>query len=87
MNTDIYIGAERPVKNVPFPDSGPDFQWVDGQPVNVTATSGLWENPEKPYYHSGKGALVMRKNFSWRWSEARHASLHQHCMCQRPFPQ
>ncbi|KAL8578103.1 hypothetical protein ACOMHN_055423 [Nucella lapillus] len=81
---DIHIGAKRPNPAQPFPAGGPDYLWVDGQVVNMTATSRFWF-PGAPLFISFKGALRLYLIGNFTWKEATHTWGKRYSLCEKPF--
>ena len=77
--TNVQIGATQ----VPSQDLA--FTWLNGEPVNVTATRPFWE-PKKPLKVFKNGLLLMRRYKHFLWSETRRGPR-RHSICERPFLQ
>ena len=79
-NSQYNIGADRSGGNA---TSGPEFDWLDGVPVNITATELFWA-PGKPLYRPTKDVLAMKNYFRVRWTEAER-EWKRRSICEHPF--
>ncbi|KAL8578106.1 hypothetical protein ACOMHN_055426 [Nucella lapillus] len=72
LSKDIFIGASRPDPKVPFPETGQDYRWVNGQALNATATSRFWWKEGHPVFDVDKGAVELARLYNYSWKEAGH---------------
>ena len=79
-NNHYNIGAERSGGNA---TSGPEFEWLNGVPVNITATELFWI-PGKPLYNPIKDILAMKGYFQLRWTEGKR-DWKRRSICEHPF--
>ena len=77
---DYYIGAKRPSGSA---TSGPEFNWLDGVPVNITATKSFWV-PTKPSSVALKNVVILRDIQRFQWSDA-FSVIDRRSFCEQPF--
>ncbi|KAK7108177.1 hypothetical protein V1264_015961 [Littorina saxatilis] len=82
-SNNVFIGAKRPTASVPFPPTGPDFVWLNGQAVNMTATAPFWV-PGKPGPLGSNQFLRLNGDLDYGWSDAQ-GTWFQDYICERPF--
>ncbi|XP_070210125.1 uncharacterized protein [Littorina saxatilis] len=82
----FYIGASRPTGqwNTVYPSTGPNYVWLTGQAVNMTATQPFWQ-PGKPD-NSQKNGNVLRLAGAaqFAWDDTRETDSLGY-ICEKPF--
>ena len=77
--TNVNIGATQ------VPHSAVDFTWLNGEPLNITATKPFWvkNRPVTSYNH---GVILLLRYKSFKWLEKYRHKI-RHFICERPFLQ
>ena len=74
----VYIGATQSASEIL------DFTWLDGHPLNMTATASFWDQFPEKLRSNGVIVLSYRRNFNWISSRSTWLI---HSICERPFLQ
>ncbi|XP_070188809.1 C-type lectin domain family 4 member K-like [Littorina saxatilis] len=80
------IGARRPQNawNTTLPSTGPDYIWLDGQPVNYTATAPFWIAGKPNNYGATENVMALRRDESFLWEDGSENMLCGY-ICERPL--
>ena len=75
----VHIGATQ------VPSSISDFTWLNGEPVNITATKSFWAEGH-PKYSRTNGVIILLyiANPRYAWVE-RFGGRNMHFICERPL--
>ncbi|XP_070201084.1 uncharacterized protein [Littorina saxatilis] len=73
----VYIGAKQ------LPGVS-DIEWINGEPVNITATRSLWVPTTDFTRVEPDGIILLRRIKNFQWSIAR-SHFEIHFICERPF--
>ncbi|KAK7107700.1 hypothetical protein V1264_015580 [Littorina saxatilis] len=81
-----FVGASRPANawNSIWPASGPDFMWLDGQPVNLTTTASFWADGRPNNLDENDNVLSIKATTTenFRWDD--YDDFEKNCyICQR----
>ncbi|KAK7107211.1 hypothetical protein V1264_015166 [Littorina saxatilis] len=87
LNHFFYIGSKRPQLICTPPcgwsSSDPDYTWLNGQPVNYTATASYW-HANKPDNWNAETVLSIRSFFGFLWDNITPDTA-QYYICERPL--
>ena len=81
------IGASRPpeVWNTPFPSTGPDYVWLDGQPLSMAATGPYWFENKPDNAGQSCNILTLRPSKDFLLEDVPRVEKKRRYVCEKPF--